>query len=252
MPLWTVFAVVGAAGVLIALTSALALRASGGDLTTGRRLAGPREVRVGALADADVTAGRTVRVAGRIRCRDPLHPEGGERLVAYHRDVEVRLPQGGWRSLERLREARSFELWDHDGSITLDPSLAADPLITIPSVWRGDVAELREPHASAARVLSERQGEEAVEARATTRTINVTDRLLVLARAAARPGGGIALEPPEGGYLITNLALDDAMRLLGGRYRRMTALAVAGLGAGSVLAVVGLVGAVIAAGVRAA
>lgn len=250
MPLWTVFALVAASGVMVALASALALQASGGDLSTGRRLAGPREVRVGALAEEGET-GRTVRVAGRIRCRDPLHVAGGERLVAYHRDVEVRLPHRGWRSLERLREARSFELWDHDGSVTLDPSLAADPLITIPSVWRGAVAELKEPHASAARVLSERQGEEAVEARATTRTINVTDRLLVLARVAVR-SGGVALEPPNGGYLITNLALDDAMRLLGGHHRRVTALAVAGLGAGSVLAVAGLVGAVIAAGVRAA
>lgn len=250
MPLWTVLALLAASGVLVALASALALRASGGDLRTGRRLAGPREVRIGDLADA-ADAGSVLRVAGRIRCRDPLHADGGERLVAYHRDVEVRLPNGGWRSLERLREARSFELWDHDGSATLDPSLAADPLITIPSIWRGDVAELNEPHASAARALSERLGEAAVEARATTRTINVTDRLLVLARVGVRPDGGVALEPPDGGYLITNLALDDAMRLLGGRHRRLTALAVAGIGAGSVLAVAGLVGAVIAAGVQA-
>jgi len=246
MPLWSLLALVAAAGAVVALISGLALRVAGG-FRTGRRLAGPREARVGTLADAGETAGRTLRVAGRIRCRDPLHAEGGERLVAYHRDVEVRLPRIGWRSLERLREGRSFELWDHDGSLTVDPSLAAEPLITIPSVWRGAVAELQEPHASAARMLAERHGEAATEARATTRTISVTDRLLVLARVAARSGDGLALEPPEGGYLITNLALDDAMRLLGGRHRRLTAVAVAGVGAGSILAVAGLVGALVAA-----
>lgn len=251
MPLWTVLALVAAAGAVVALISALALRAAGGDLRTGRRLAGPPEARVGTLLDASDAAGRTFRVAGRIRCRDPLHGDGGERLVAYHRDVEVRLPRLGWRSLERLREARSFELWDHEGSLTVDPSLVAEPLIAIPSVWRGAPADLKEPHASAVRMLAERHGEAPIEARATTRTISVTDRLLVLARVAERPGGGVALEPPEGGYLITNLALDDAMRLLGGRHRRLTAAAVAGLGAGSILAVAGLVGALVAAALRA-
>jgi hypothetical protein len=247
MPLWMILALVAGAGVAVVLISALALRAAGGDLRTGRRLAGPPEARVGTLLDGSELVGRTCRVSGRIRCRDPLLAPGGERLVAYHRDVEVRLPRIGWRSVERLREARSFELWDHDGSLTVDPSLAAEPLLTIPSVWRGAPAELEEPHASAAMRLAERHGEAAVEARATTRTVSVTDRLLVLARVARGPGGGVTLEPPEGGYVITNLALDEAMRLLGGRHRRLTAAAVAGLGAGAILAVVGLAGAVIAA-----
>jgi hypothetical protein len=251
MPVWVILALVAAAGVAVVLISALALRAAGGDLRTGRRLAGPPEVRVGTLLDGGEPSGRTLRVSGRIRCRDPLHAGGGERLVAYHRDVEVRLPRIGWRSVERLREARSFELWDHDGSLTVDPSRAAEPLLTIPSVWRGAPSELEEPHASAARALAERHGEVAVEARATTRTIAVTDRLLVLARVADRAGGGVGLEPPDGGYLITNLALDEAMRLLGGRHRRLTAAAVAGLGAGTILAVAGGAGAIVAAVVRA-
>jgi len=250
MALWTILALIGAAGAVLVLVSALALRTTGGNLRTGRRLAGPPEARVGTLHDARDAVGRTLRVAGRIRCRDPLEAGRGERLVAYHRDVEVRLPRSGWRSVERMREARSFELWDHDGSLTVDPSSVAEPLLTIPAVWRGAPDELEEPHASAVKRLAERLGEAAIEARATTRTINVTDRLLVLARVADRPGGGVALEPPEGGYLITNLALDDAMRLLGGRHRRLTAAAVAGLGAGAILAIGGLAGAVVAAALR--
>jgi hypothetical protein len=251
MPLWTILALIGVAGAAVVLASALALRTTGANLRTGRRLAGPPEARVGTLLDATEAVGRTLRVAGRIRCRDPLEAGRGERLVAYHRDVEVRLSRSGWRNVERLREARSFELWDHDGSLTVDPSSVAEPLLTIPSVWRGDIAELEEPHASAVSRLAERLGEAAVEARATTRTINVTDRLLVLARVAARASGAVALEPPEGGYLITNLALDDAMRLLGGRHRRVTAAAVAGLGVGAILAVAGLAGAVVSAALRA-
>lgn len=251
MPPWTLFAVVAASGIVLAVVSALGLRAAGGHPRIGRRLAGAREVRVGTLLDADEPPDRPLRVTGRIRCRDPLHVGGGELLVAYHRDVEVRLPRIGWRSVERLRETRSFELWDHDGSLGIDLSRAAEPLITIPSVWRGAPSELGEPHASAARRLEERHGAAALEARSTTRTINVTDRLLVLARGAHRAGGGVTLEPPEGGYVVTTLTLDDAMRLLGGRHRRLMAGSMVGIGVGVLLAVAGVAGAIAAAILRA-
>ena len=80
-----------------------------------------------------------------------------------------------------------------------------------------------------------------------TRTINVTDRLLVLARPARDDEGRVRLEPPEGGYLITNLALDDAMRVLGGRHRRLAAGGVIGLALGILLATTGAIGAALTA-----
>lgn len=236
--------VVVLAGVLLVAASLLALRASGADPARARRLAGPRELKVGRLFDGGELPDRPVRISGRIRCRDPLDAGGGERLVAYHRDVEARIA-GRWRSVERMREARSFELWDHDGSVTIDPARASEPLIVIPQVWRGDPGELEEPHASAVARLAERAGP-ATEARAVVRTVNVTDRLLVLARPV-RDAGGIRLEPPPGGYLITTLALPDAMRLLGGRGRRRAALAVLGIAIGVTLAVAGVIAAVLAA-----
>jgi hypothetical protein len=228
----------------VAVISALAIRWAGGHPRLARRLAGAREVRVGSLLDGGPGTERPVRVTGRIRCRDPLHVPGGEPLVAYHRDVEVRLPRVGWRSIERLRETRSFELWDHDGSLSVDLSTAAEPLVTIPAVWRGGVAELDEPHASAARRLEQRHGP-ALEARSTTRTINVTDRLLLLAVAGAGATGGVALEPPPGGYIVSALPLPDAMRVLGGRRRTMAA-GVVGLAVGILLAVAGVAASLIA------
>jgi hypothetical protein len=167
----------------------------------------------------------------------------GERLVAYHRDVEVRIGET-WRSIERLRETRSFDLWDHDGSLGVDPSLAAEPLIVIPMVWRGDPADLEEPHASAVARLAERHGP-AVEARATTRTINVTDRLRVLARAGLDEAGRPRLEAPDGGYLVTNLELDEAMRLLGGHNRRLVTASIVGLFVAALLVAAGGIGAVL-------
>jgi len=244
MPLGTVWLAFVVAGLVVGAVSMLLIRQSEAQPALARRLAGPREVKVGRLLDADPLPDRPVRVAGRIRCRDPLELGDGERLVAFHRDVEVRAG-GAWRSIERTRETRSFDFWDHDGSIGLDPSRAAEPLITIPKVWRGAVTELEEPHASAAARLAERHGP-ATEARAVTRTLNVTDRLLVVGRPALDRGRAW-LEPPHGGYLITNLALDDAMRLLGGRDRRAAAAGVVGLALGIALVAIGIVGLVGAA-----
>lgn len=232
-------------GLFLAAGALLVLRGSGSSPGRARRLAGPAEVKVGHLLDAGTLPARPVRVAGRIRCRDPLMAPDGERLVCFHRDVEVRVG-GTWRSVERVREARSFDLWDHDGSLPIDPARAAEPLIAIPHVWRGDPAELEEPHASTVARLADRHGP-ATEARAVTRSLNVTDRLLVVARPDRDDSGAISLVPPDGGYLITNLALPDAMRLLGGRHRRAAAGGVIALGISIVLIAVGGIGAFLSA-----
>ena len=59
----------------------------------------------------------------------PVLRSGRQREVAGHRPErecdpirrgnEVRIG-GTWRSVERIRETRSFDLWDHDGSLTVD------------------------------------------------------------------------------------------------------------------------------------
>jgi hypothetical protein len=245
MPIGAVYAAMVVLGLLVAAAAIWVLRGTGASPGRARRLAGPAEVKVGRLLDADALPHRPVRVTGRIRCREPLVAADGERLVAFHRDVEARVG-GSWRSVERLRETRSFDLWDHDGSLPIDPAHAAEPLIAIPQVWRGDPAELEEPHASTVARLAERHGP-ATEARAITRSLNVTDRLLIVARPVATDGGGVSLEPPEGGYLITNLELPDAMRLLGGRNRRAAAASVIALGVAVVVIAVGGVGAILSA-----
>jgi hypothetical protein len=245
MPLTPVFVALAIIGLVLGAASVLALRASGASPSVARRLAGPPELKVGRLLDDGELPTRPVRVSGRIRCREPLDAGDGERLVAFHRDVEVRIGSA-WRSVERIRETRSFELWDHDGSLTIDPAAAAEPLITIPHVWRGSPAELEEPHASAAKRLAERHGP-ITEARAVTRSINVTDRLLLLGRPARDDQGRARLDPPDGGYLISNLALADAMRLLGGRHRRTAAAGVVGMGVSIALIAVGGIGAMASA-----
>lgn len=239
------FLVMLAGGLVVGAVALAVLRWGGARPDLARRLAGPPEVKVGRLLDPEELQDRPIRVAGRIRCRDPLVAADGERLVAFHRDVEVRVG-GRWRSVERMRETRSFDLWDHDGSLQIDPARAAEPLITIPQVWRGEPAELAEPHASAVKRLEERHGP-ATTARAVTRSVNVTDRLLVLARPVRDEDGRVRLEPPQGGFLITTLGLAEAMRLLGGRHRAAAVAGVVGVAAAIGLIAIGAVGLVLSA-----
>lgn len=227
----------GAAGVI-----GLALaRTSGARLSLGRRLAGAREHRVGDLLDLDPLPIRPVRVVGRIRCPDAIVTAADDRLVALHRDVEVLLPDGSWRSIERIRESRGFELWDHDGSLTIDAADAAEPLVSIPHVWRGRADELGDArHRSAIERLTQ-EGHTPSEARSVTRMISVVERLLVLAQVE-RAGAEVRLVPPPGGYVISDLELPDAMRLLGGPGRWRLLVGIALLIAGVILAAASLLG----------
>ncbi len=238
---WLVVALFGVALLVAAL---VLLDRSGARIRAARRLAGAREVKVGSLLDEAEPPHRSVRVVGRVRCADPLVTERDERLVAWHRDVEVRT-RDGWRSIEHRRETRSFELWDHDGSLAVDPAHAAEPLIAIPHVWNGSPDELDETYQPAIARLAAQAGP-VTAARAETRMLSVVDRLLVLARVE-REGGRTRLLPPPGGYVISGMELDDAMRLLGGPRRRWIPAALVGAVAGTVLAGIGLAGTLIAA-----
>lgn len=222
-PLLTLPAGLALGGILLLALGLGLVRSSGARPAMARRLAGARQLRVGELLDLAPTGSlpsRPVRVVGRIRCADPIVTSQDDRLVAFHRDVEVATPRGGWRSIERLRETRSFELWDHDGSLQLDPAHAAEPLVVLPHVWSGPVEDLDETYAQALARVAADQGP-ATGGRATTRMVSAVDRLLVLASVTLDADGRIALAPPRGGYVISSLELEDAMRLLGGPRPRL-------------------------------
>jgi hypothetical protein len=244
---WTIPLVLTLLG-LVLLTGGLALvRGSGARPGLARRLAGARQVRVGELLDltpTDPLPRRPVRVLGRIRCAEPILSAQDDRLVAFHRDVEVAIPNMGWRSVERRRETRSFELWDHDGSLTIDPAEAAEPLVVLPHVWAGSVDELDETYAAAlARLTAEHTTPQ--DARATTRMVSVIDRLLVLATVQRDTNGRVQLAPPAGGYIVSSLELDDAMRLLGGPQPRRMLAGIASMSAGVPLLAAGAVLAIV-------
>lgn len=236
-----------ATGVALVAGGLLAIRLSGARPGIARRFAGARQLRVGDLVGGGQLPTRPVRVSGRIRCPDPIVTGRDERLVALHRDVRVKVTDGGWRSIERIRDTRGFELFDHDGSLALDPALAAEPLVVIPHVWRGTTAALEDPsHRAAAARLGARDGV-VLPADSVTRMVSVVERLLVLARAERDADGTVALRPPRGGFVISALEVADAMRLLGGPRRGMLLAGYGLLLLGAVIALVAAGGLLLAA-----
>jgi hypothetical protein len=194
---------------------------------------------VGEASRLTISPPRPLRLSGRIRCPDPLVGPDGERLVAFHRDIEVRTPGGEWRAVERLRETRSFELWDHAGSMAINPAEAAEPLVTIPLVWEGRPDELSAELSGAVARVAEQDGQP-VAARAVTRVISEVDRLQVLARIRGDDAGRAVLQPPSGGFVISAVELDAAMRLLGGQHRSQLPLAIGTLAVGCAVLAVGI------------
>ncbi len=73
-------------------------------------------------------------------------------------------------------------------------------------------------------------------ARSVTRTVSVVERLLLLANVVRDEAGAPWLRPPPGGYVISALELDDAMRLLAGPHRRVLLAGYGLLGLGLVAA----------------
>ena len=237
-----------AIGLLAAGLGAALIHSSGADTRAGRRLAGARAASLPVLQDLaahDQLPRGPVRVEGRVRCANPLLTPDGDRLAALHRDVEVQLPNGRWRVIERLRETRPIDLWERSASVRVDLAELAEPLISIPLVWEGPSAELGDTYRAAVDRLAGELGRPS-RARATTRQLSLVDQLIVLANPGRDEHGRLRLVPPPGGFLAANVELDTAMRLLAGPHRnRMLAGFAVGL-FGVIVAVAGLIGVLLA------
>jgi hypothetical protein len=164
----------------------------------------------------------------------------GDRLAALHRDVEVRSPDGRWRTIERLRDSRPIDLWERTASVALDLAVMTEPLITIPHRWDGSPTELDETYRPAVARLEEEFGPPSA-ARATTRQLTLVDQLIVLAAVERDENDRVRLVPPPGGMLVANVELDTAMRLLAGPHRTRMLVGFAVVAVGGALAVLGLI-----------
>lgn len=225
------FAGVGLAGVALGWWL---IRESGARLAMARRFAASKACRVRDVLALTETPRSPLRIWGRVRCADPILTASGERLVAVHRTVAADVPGIGWRTIERVRESRRFQLWDHAGELMVDLTESAEPLVVIPGVWRGNPEELPDEYRPAIARLEHRHGRRVSSVRSETRTLSVVDHLLVVARPQV-VAGAVTLRPPTGGYIVSSVDLDAAMRLLIGRHPRRLALGIAAMAAGGAM-----------------
>lgn len=237
-----------ALGAFAIAAGAALVRWSGADTRAGRRLAGTRPVSLPELHAAAARGelpGHAVRVEGRVRCADPIRTPDGERLALLHRDIEVQQRDGRWRTIERLRDARTIDLWERSTSVPLDLGQLAEPLITIPHQWEGAPSELDATHQPAvARVSSEDQPPD--RARAVTRQVMLVDQLIVIAVPGRGVDGALRLDPPPGGFLVATVELDVALRLLAGPHRPRMVAGYAVAAGGLVVLLIGIVALVLA------
>lgn len=235
------------AGGLAILGGAWLIRSSGARTGIGRRLAAARTMtlaELNQLAAANALPAHPIRIEGRVRCANPIDTPEGDRLAVLHRDVEVALAAGRWRTIEHLRDARSVDLWERASSVRLDLASVAEPLITIPHVWDGRPDELPVTYQPAIERLANEFGPPTA-ARATTREITLVDQLTVLAIARRDAAGELELAPPDGGFVVSAVDLDVAMRLLAGPRRSRMLTGYAALALGGVAMVLGLIGLVV-------
>jgi hypothetical protein len=235
-----------AVGALGTVTGVALIRASGANTSAGRRLAGARDMvlrDLQGLAERNQLPAAAVRVEGRVRCANPIVTPAGERLALLHRDIELLSDDGRWRTIERVRDARAIDLWQRSASVGLDLAHIAEPLIAIPHLWEGDAAELDAAMQPAVERVRAEHGAPG-PARATTRQVLLVDQLIVLAVPARGDDGKLRLDPPPGGFLVTNVDLDVAMRLLAGPQRRRMVAGYAVTLGGIVVLVVGAASAI--------
>ena len=100
--------------LLAAAAGLVAIRRSGAEQAIARRLAGARQVRLSELFSMTELPTRPVRIAGRIRCPDPILNARGERLVALPSGVTRTSSDRNGASTEGTRSART----DPPGSMT--------------------------------------------------------------------------------------------------------------------------------------
>jgi hypothetical protein len=214
-------------GVLAIAIAALLLRGVGSAYRIGRTLAAAPELplaEVVAMASSgDPPASRYVRTRGRISSEDEF-PDEHDRPLVFRRQRLQRRDGRSWTTLDDDRTAVPFGLEDRQSYLGIDLESLGDGLIVVPREASGVARDLDPAMVPAGVVIG---GEVPVRIR--------IDQLSAIEHATAAgvpmlgPMGEPTLSAGAGRPLIvTSLAPDEAMRILGAE-RRGTVKAAAGL-----------------------
>jgi hypothetical protein len=218
------------AGVVALAGGWLAMRRLGSSARIGRILAATPVVPIAsARALAERGATRYVGVTGRIDAREEFEDEHHRPLV-YRRSRLETGSASGWVSVEDVRDTVPFELVEGLDTIAIDGHDLDDGLVVVTRESTGTAGEIPDrlpggtPPGTAVRLRVEQ--------------LSSVDHALVLGIPVLDSTRGPMLRPGLGRPLIlTNLARDEAMRLLAAGRRGTAGLASAMLAGGVALIV---------------
>jgi hypothetical protein len=206
----------------------------------GRLLAGGRRVRIAeAIAMAGSGDAPYVRIDGRIDSEEEFEDEAHRPLVLRLSRVEI-AREGGWTAVDTVREVVPFTVRDGPDEIAVDGAVLDEGLVVVPREAAGRATDVPE------RIPAGTPSETPV--RLVVRQVSSVEHATVVGVPAIDAHGRPYIGAGRGRPLVlTTLETDEALRLLGGGRRVRSALAIALLGLGVTIVVVGIVWALLAA-----
>ena len=223
-------------GLAACATGLLGLRRVGPGYRIARTLVAAPQVAIGDLPAAIEHGEPYVRVRGRITSDEEFPDENERPLVYRRRRLELALDPAGrsWTTLEDEVHAVPFGI-EHAGAyVAVQAADLDDGLVVIVRESLGTAAEAPE------RVPLGTPPETPLRHR--VHQVSAVEHAHVAGRPTIAPDGSTTLGAGSGRPLIlTTLEIPEAMRLLAAGHRRLVRVATAGLGAGIVVTVVGLV-----------
>ncbi len=215
------------AGLLCVVVAAFLLRGVGPAYRIGRTLSAAPELPLAdvvALASSDEPpARRYVRTRGRISSEDEF-PDEHDRPLVFRRQRLQRQDGRTWTTLDDDRTAVPFGLEDRQAYLAIDLESLGDGLIVVPREASGVARDLDPAMVPDGVVL-----DEDVPVRIRIDQLSAIEQATVAGVPMLSPTGEPTLSAGAGRPLIvTSLAPDEAMRILGAE-RRGTVKAAAGL-----------------------
>lgn len=223
----------------LGVSGGLLLRRSGSGWRVGRLLAAAPH-RSLEEAHAIATAGEPVyvRLHGRVDSDEEFPGDGGRPLVFRRRRLQRRSGRSGWETFDDERLAVPFGLSERGERVALDVEALGDGLVVVARLADGVAAELTEDASTSP--LPELAPDTPVRLR--IEQLSTVDHATAAGVPHLAADGQVLLGPGLGRpLLLTNLEVDEAMRVLAVDQRRGLLLASGMLVAAPIVGAVGIV-----------
>ena len=226
-------------GIIAGIAGWLLLRRAGSGWRVGRLLAAaPHRSLAEARALAQSSEPAYIRVHGRVDSTEEFPGDRGMPVVYRRQRLQRRSGRSGWSTFDDERLAVPFGLRDSGERVGIDADALGEGLVVVPRISDGVASEL--PEDAIERPLPELPPQTPVRLR--IEQVSTVDHATAAGVPVLDASGEVTLGPGLGRpLLLTNLDIDEAMRVLASDRRLSVLVASASLVAAPLLIVAGLV-----------